>query len=42
MIIDTQNRTPEGLPERPVYVCKYSDGMEDYIAISDAENYELG
>tara|TARA_R110000822_G_scaffold47187_1_gene125402 strand:+ start:329 stop:571 length:243 start_codon:yes stop_codon:yes gene_type:complete len=41
-IIDTQNRTPEGLPERPVYILKYSDGMEDSIAISDTKNYELG
>jgi len=42
VIIDTQNRTPDGLPERPVYILKYSDGMEDSIPISDTENYELG
>ena len=33
---------PEGLEERPVFVCRFEDGTVDYIAVSDDINYELG
>lgn len=42
VVIDVQNVTPKNLPERAVYVCRYSDGFKDLIPISDNANYELG
>ena len=42
VVIDVQNVTPKNLDERAVYICKYSDGFEDQIAICDDANYELG
>ena len=40
-IVRVQKIAPDNLPEREVYVCKYLDGFEDFIVISDTENYEV-
>ena len=33
--------TPEGNPARPAFRCLYDDGVTDYIAVRDMDNYEI-
>lgn len=32
---------PGGLPARPAFECRYSDGYIDYIAVSNVDEYEI-
>lgn len=41
-IVGERMFTPHGMSERPVYECRFDDGVIDYIAISDAPHYEIG